>query len=56
MDLEIKMNLDDDAIKNNPNECRRILNKLVDQIVMGFHEGSIMDVNGNTMGDWRIVR
>lgn len=35
-------------------EVRRILEKIADQVEHGHDHGSIMDINGNKIGEWSI--
>lgn len=37
-------------------EVRRCLSAIADRIEVGVGTGSVMDVNGNTVGRWELVR
>ncbi len=36
-------------------EYRRIFNVIADRIAQGVDDGTIRDVNGNSIGEWAIV-
>lgn len=35
-------------------EIRRILNRVIEKLELGYTEGSLMDINGNNVGKWEI--
>lgn len=35
-------------------EIRRILNRVIEKLELGYTEGSVMDINGNNVGNWKV--
>lgn len=58
MDLHITMNLDNAAFGDDfEHEVRRTLEKVADRVARTSAvpaSGSVMDVNGNTVGTWTL--
>jgi hypothetical protein len=51
--ITIKINTDNDAFQENPNELRAILEDLGYKLQSTKeNEGAIRDTNGNTVGSW----
>ena len=63
MKLTITMDLDNAAFLNNPHELLRVLRKLSGQLIVGItaqrglkvDDGLLEDLNGNTVGEWRVT-
>ena len=53
--IEIEYNIDNAAFNETPlPETRRIFADICDMIANGHGEGRIKDINGNTVGSWKI--
>ena len=35
-------------------EIRRILNRVIEKLELGYTDGSLMDINGNKVGEWKM--
>ena len=35
-------------------EVKRILEKIIEQVELGYSQASIMDINGNKIGEWEL--
>lgn len=46
---------DEYHMENKANEVDRILNDVKSKIFNGGNLGSILDVNGNVVGDWKVT-
>ena len=44
--------LQDGSVDNSEAEVNRILNVIRHQVLSGLNQGSIRDINGNTVGQW----
>jgi hypothetical protein len=54
--ITIKINTDNSAFQENPNEIRSILTDLGHKLQNSKEkEGNIKDTNGNTVGSWKIT-
>lgn len=43
---------DNAAFADGPDEVARLLRETADRVAAGDGEGSLRDVNGNTVGEW----
>ena len=51
--MEIKFSTDNAAFSDDKSiECKRILEKIIKQIEDDYMCGSILDINGNKIGEW----
>lgn len=56
MTFELNINLDNAAFEENPEELENILARIAGRIdVRAPGLGSILDSNGNTVGEWRVI-
>ncbi len=60
MKLKLTLEMDNSAFddgNNRHSETARILSKLADKLEMnpGCTEGRLVDLNGNTVGQWSVV-
>ncbi len=54
MSFRLEIQTDNDAFVGitGPTEVARILHKVESQVTYGQTQGTVMDVNGNTVGSW----
>ena len=55
MRVVIDFATDNAAFDNGDGEIQRILANVVDDINHGEQAGNIRDINGNTVGEWRLT-
>ena len=58
MKINIEIDLDNAAFEDGNNgaeELHRILDKMVYRVAAGWQGGKLIDVNGNTVGHWKIT-
>jgi len=56
MELNLKINLDNDAYQDLGWELGKNIDYMVSDIGLGLTKGKIKDSNGNTTGYWEIVQ
>ncbi|MDZ7699498.1 MAG: hypothetical protein U5R49_22025 [Deltaproteobacteria bacterium] len=54
MDFVLSMNCDNAAFEEPAIEISRILRKVAGQVEAGHEAGRIMDLNGNSVGEFRL--
>jgi len=54
MQINITVNMDNAAFKDNPRELREILKKIAKEIERGWTLGKARDMNGNAAVRWEI--
>ena len=55
MNIRIKVNTDNAAFQDDPDELRDCLQAAVERIADGSREGTITDTNGNTVGEYKVT-
>lgn len=53
--MNIKFNTSGQAFEDyGDKEVERILEQIIQKVKSGHSEGKILDINGNTIGEWQI--
>ena len=56
MKLHIKIKMDSSAFSVQPErECAWLLSKISEDLMNGSVQGTCIDTNGNTVGEWEIL-
>ncbi len=55
MDFKLSFNMDNAAFEIPEEEINRILEQIIYQVHNGMTFAGIMDINGNTIGNWSIA-